>query len=78
MVLFLPADLQDPPELIPDGAKWEAGYEIVYGMRANREEGALIRWARKAYYRVLSRVTYVDYPPDVGDFQLVDRKCWRR
>jgi polyisoprenyl-phosphate glycosyltransferase len=75
VVLFLPVDLQDPPELIPEFvAKWEAGYEVVYGLRANREEGALIRWARKGYYRLLSRLTYVDYPPDAGDFQLVDRK----
>ena len=42
-------------------------------MRAKREEGFLIRNARKAYYRILSKLTYVDYPPDAGDFQLVDR-----
>lgn len=75
VLLFLPVDLQDPPELIPDFVRhWENGYEIVYGLRAQREEGFLIRSARKAYYRLLSRLTYVDYPPDAGDFQLVDRK----
>ena len=73
-VLFMPVDLQDPPELIPRFvALWEQGHEIVYGIRAQREEGAMIRTARKAYYRLLSRLTYVDYPPDAGDFQLVDR-----
>jgi glycosyltransferase involved in cell wall biosynthesis len=74
VMLFVPADLQDPPELIPEFvAKWEAGYEVVYGVRAVREEGLLLRTARRVYYRVLSRLAYVDYPPDVGDFQLVDR-----
>lgn len=74
VILFMPVDLQDPPELIPDFVKkWEEGYEIVYGMRAKREEGFFLRNARKAYYRLLSRLTYVDYPLDAGDFQLVDR-----
>jgi glycosyltransferase involved in cell wall biosynthesis len=73
-ILFMPVDLQDPPELIPEFVKhWESGYEIVYGMRAKREEGFFLRNARKAYYRLLSRLTYVDYPPNAGDFQLVDR-----
>lgn len=75
VVLFLPADLQDPPELIVDFvAQWAAGYEIVYGIRAQREEGLFLRTARKLYYRLLSRLTYVNYPPDVGDYQLVDRQ----
>jgi len=73
-ILFMPVDLQDPPELIPTFVKkWEDGFEIVYGIRAQREEGVLLATARKAYYRLLSKLTYVDYPPDVGDFQLVDR-----
>ncbi len=73
-ILFMPVDLQDPPELIPTFVtEWEKGFEIVYGIRAQREEGFFIRTARKAYYRLLSRLTYVDYPPDTGDFQLVDR-----
>lgn len=75
VLLFLPVDLQDPPELIPEFVRhWENGYEIVYGMRAEREEGVVIKTARRMYYRLLSRLTYVDYPPDAGDFQLVDRK----
>lgn len=75
VLLFLPVDLQDPPELIPEFVRhWENGYEIVYGLRAEREEGFIIRSARKLYYRLLSKLTYVDYPPDAGDFQLIDRK----
>lgn len=74
VVLFMPVDLQDPPELIPEFVKhWESGYEIVYGVRAHREESLLLAWSRKAYYRLLSRLTYVDYPLNVGDFQLVDK-----
>lgn len=75
ILLFMPVDMQDPPELIPEFVKqWESGYEIVYGVRAQREESLLLVWARKAYYRLLSRLTYVQYPLNVGDFQLVD-KC---
>jgi hypothetical protein len=71
----MPVDLQDPPELIPEFVKhWEGGCELVYGIRAEREEPFLLRNARKAYYQMLSRMSYVNYPPNVGDFQLVDRK----
>jgi glycosyltransferase involved in cell wall biosynthesis len=75
VILFMPVDLQDPPELIPQFVKhWEAGSEIVYGIRAKREEAFWLRSARKLYYQMLSRLSYVDYPPNVGDYQLVDRK----
>lgn len=75
VILFLPADLQDPPELIPEFVRlWQQGNEIVYGIRARREEGLISRTMRHIYYRIISRLSYVDYPPDVGDFQLVDRK----
>lgn len=75
VLLFLPADLQDPPELIPDFVKlWEQGYEIVYGIRATREEGWLMRSIRNVYYRALTRFSEVSVPPGVGDYQLVDRR----
>lgn len=75
VLLFMPVDLQDPPELIPEFVKrWESGYEIVYGIRARREEPFPLAMARKAYYQLLSRITYLNYPPNVGDFQLID-KC---
>jgi polyisoprenyl-phosphate glycosyltransferase len=74
ILLFMPVDLQDPPELIPSFVKyWEEGYEIVYGIRDKREENILLVAARKTYYRLLKQLTYVDYPLNVGDFQLVDR-----
>lgn len=75
VILFMPVDLQDPPDLIPEFVKhWENGCEIVYGIRAEREEPFLLKNTRKAYYQVLSQLSYVNYPPNVGDFQLVDRK----
>lgn len=73
-ILFMPVDLQDPPELIREFVKyWEKGYQIVYGMRTKRQEGFFYRNIRKVYYRLLSSCTYVEYPPDAGDYQLVDR-----
>ena len=72
--LFLPADLQDPPELIPVFIeKWEENYQIVYGLRAQRDEFVLLAWSRKLYYKILSNISNVDYPPNAGDFQLVDK-----
>ena len=74
-LLFLPADLQDPPDLLPEFVQlWEQGYEVVFGIRAKREEGLVMRTIRKIYYRLISGSTYLDMPPDVGDFQLVDQK----
>jgi glycosyltransferase involved in cell wall biosynthesis len=75
VLLFLPADLQDPPELLPEFVKlWEHGYEIVYGIRALREEAWLMRSTRALYYRALTRLSDIEFPPNVGDFQLVDRR----
>ena len=75
VVLFLPADLQDPPELIPQFVRlWEQGNEIVFGIRAERDEAYVSKTLRRLYYRMISRMSYVEYPPNVGDFQLVDRK----
>ena len=75
VLLFLPADLQDPPELLPQFVKhWEDGYEIVYGIRAVREESWLMRTLRNIYYQLLTRFSEVKVPPGVGDFQLVDRR----
>ncbi|WP_454634174.1 glycosyltransferase family 2 protein [Bradyrhizobium cenepequi] len=75
VLLFMPADMQDPPELIPEFVRqWEAGYEIVFGIRATREEGWLMRTVRNFYYRALTRFSDLEVPPGVGDFQVVDRR----
>lgn len=74
VVVLLAADLQDPPELIPEFVKkWEEGYQVVFGERIRREENALLRGIRRAYYRTVSALANIDIPPDVAEFQLVDR-----
>jgi len=74
VLLFLPADLQDPPELIPQFMqKWEEGFQVVRGVRKKREESFLMSTIRKIYYRVVARLANVDLPKDVGEFQLVDK-----
>ncbi|MGJ0508262.1 MAG: glycosyltransferase family 2 protein [Methylocystis sp.] len=75
VLLFFPADMQDPPELIPQMvAHWAQGVEVVYGVREIREESAAMRMLRRAYYRLLTSLSELSSPPGVGDFQLVDRK----
>jgi glycosyltransferase involved in cell wall biosynthesis len=74
VIFAISADLQDPPSLIPEFVrKWEEGYQVVYGIRAKREEKPLITIMRKIYYRVLQKAADYQIPPDVGDFQLLDR-----
>ncbi|MCX6069566.1 MAG: glycosyltransferase family 2 protein [Chloroflexi bacterium] len=83
--VIIDADLQDPPELIPDlVAKWREGYEVVYAVRAEREgETWFKRVTASAFYRIIYRITDVKIPLDVGDFRLLDRqvidtlKCMR-
>lgn len=73
-VVLLAADLQDPPEVVVDFVRhWEQGNEIVYGIRANRQESWLMRNTRRVYYRMVSRFASIDIPNDVGEFQLVDK-----
>ncbi|HEY5313468.1 MAG TPA: glycosyltransferase family 2 protein [Pirellulales bacterium] len=74
VVVLLAADLQDPPEVMVDFVRtWEQGYEVVYGIRANRQEGWLLRTTRRLYYRLAGLLANIHLPPDVGEFQLVDR-----
>jgi glycosyltransferase involved in cell wall biosynthesis len=75
-VIVIDADLQDPPEVIPEMvAKWREGYEVVYGKRAKREgETFFKRFTASFFYRLLRAVTDIDIPLDTGDFRLMDRK----
>ena len=75
-VIIIDADLQDPPEVIPDlVAKWREGYEVVYARRAERVgETAFKLWTARLFYRLLRRVSDVDIPLDTGDFRLMDRR----
>ena len=75
-VIVIDADLQDPPEIIPQMIeKWKEGWDVVYGKRQKRKgETAFKRVTAKLYYRFLRSMTNVDIPVDVGDFRLIDRK----
>ncbi len=77
VVVFLPADLQDPPELISEMVRhWENGIEVVAGARANREETLGLRLCRWVFYRIVNTLSDFEIPEDVGEFQLIDRKVW--
>lgn len=75
-VVVIDADLQDPPEVIPEMvAKWQEGYEVVYGQRVRREGETLFkRLTASFFYRLLRFMTDIDIPLDTGDFRLMDRK----
>jgi glycosyltransferase involved in cell wall biosynthesis len=75
VVPFLPADLQDPPEVIEQFIrKWENGNLIVYGVRKNRQEKILMKAVRSFYYRLISLLSESEIPKHVGEFLMVDRK----
>lgn len=75
-IIIIDADLQDPPELIPDMIKlWEDGNEVIYGKRKSREgESAFKLFTAKMFYKTLNALSDVEIPKDTGDFRLVDRK----
>ena len=75
-VIVIDADLQDPPEVMPEMiAKWREGFDVVYGQRAKRKGETLFkRFTSAAFYRILQKLTDVDIPVDTGDFRLIDRK----
>jgi glycosyltransferase involved in cell wall biosynthesis len=74
-VVLMDADLQDPPEIIPDLiAQWRDGYQVVYAVRAEREgETWFKQVTASVFYRLLQRITNVSIPLDTGDFRLMDR-----
>lgn len=73
-VVQIDADLQDPPELILEFiTKWIEGARVVYGVRRRRKESILMSLTRKAFYRILNRLSADELPPDSGDFRLIDR-----
>ena len=76
-MVIIDADLQDPPELIPEMVKWwEQGYEDVYAKRKSRGRES---WLRKRlsmlFYRMLQSSSRFDVLQNVGDFRLLDRRC---
>ena len=76
VIVIMDADLQDPPELIPDMLKeWEKGYEVIYGKRKSRKGESVFKLlTAKAFYSTLNKLSDVEIPKDTGDFRMVDRK----
>ena len=76
-VIFMDADLQDPPELVPELVKyWEEGYDDVYAKRRSRKgETWLKKFTSSMYYKILQHLTKVEIQRDTGDFRLLDRRC---
>jgi glycosyltransferase involved in cell wall biosynthesis len=75
-VIVIDADLQDPPEVIPELiARWREGNEVVYAVRSEREGETWIKqMTAKLFYRVIFRITDIKIPLDTGDFRLLDEK----
>lgn len=75
-VVVIDSDLQDPPEVIPAMVEqWRQGFDVVYGVRSEREgESAMKLMTASLFYRILSRLTNVQIPTNVGDFRLMSRR----
>ena len=73
---IIDADLQDPPELIPDMIKlWQDGYDVVYAKRKKRKGESIFKLlTAKLFYKFLDSLTDTKIPKDTGDFRLIDRK----
>jgi glycosyltransferase involved in cell wall biosynthesis len=76
-VVVIDADLQDPPELIPELIReWQNGYDVVYAQRTHRKgESLLKRITSHFFYRIIQRVNKVDIPEDTGDFRILSRRA---
>lgn len=76
-VIFIDADLQDPPEVIPELIHWwEQGYDDIYAKRNSRSgETWFKKWTSTMYYKVLQSLTSVEIQKDTGDFRLLDKRC---
>jgi glycosyltransferase involved in cell wall biosynthesis len=74
-VIVMDADLQDPPEVLPQFiAKWREGHDVVYAIRGQRKEGWFKRTLYALFYRLLQRIANIEIPLDSGDFCLMDRR----
>ena len=75
-VIIIDADLQDPPEVLPDmAALWKKGYDVVYGKRKERKGETIFKeWSAKLFYRFINSMVPIDLPVDTGEFRLMDRK----
>ena len=78
-IVLIDADLQDPPELIPELLRhWREGYDVVYATRVSRDgETRLKKATAFLFYRVMRRATRITIPADTGDFRLLSRRAAR-
>jgi glycosyltransferase involved in cell wall biosynthesis len=76
VVVIIDADFQQPFHVIDEFiCKWQQGYDMVYGLRTNRNTDPPVRrFLSRSFYRLLSRCSSVEIPPDAGDFRLLDRR----
>jgi polyisoprenyl-phosphate glycosyltransferase len=73
--VIMDGDMQDPPELIRDFVKkWLEGHQVVYGIRAKRQEAWWKQIGYKAFYRLFRKIASFEVPLDAGEFSLMDRK----
>jgi glycosyltransferase involved in cell wall biosynthesis len=78
LIPMLPVDMQDTPEIIIDFVKkWEEGFDIVYGIKKDREENFFLKFSRNIYYNLVTKISNVNIPPYVGEFQLLDKKIYQ-
>jgi polyisoprenyl-phosphate glycosyltransferase len=77
VVAMIDADLQDPPELIPDMiAQWSQGSDVVYAVRQQREGETAFKLATASwFYKLFDKLAQVDLEPNSGDFRLLDRRA---
>ena len=74
IIPLLPADLQDPAEIIPSFVKnWEKGDLVVYGVRSNRQEFWMMRFLRSIYYKLIRKFADAVIPLNSGEFLLADK-----
>jgi glycosyltransferase involved in cell wall biosynthesis len=75
-VIVIDADLQDPPEIIPQlFNKWQEGHDVVYAQRSTRKgETWVKRFTAFLFYRLMGQLGYIGIPPDTGDFRLMSRR----
>jgi polyisoprenyl-phosphate glycosyltransferase len=74
-IMQIDADLQDPPEMLEVFFDyWQQGYQVVYGVRRKRREGALINGFRRLGYWLIDVISDHSIPRDAGDFRLIDRR----
>ncbi len=75
VVVPMDGDMQDPPWVIPMFyEKWLEGFDVVYGRRVTREASLVMNVMYKLFYKIFSRLSYVNIPRDAGDFSMIDRK----